>query len=277
MGIEYFISTDIGKEREKNEDSIAALVLNAEIDGKSRYIGFFAVSDGMGGHNAGEIASLTAIKEIVSYVNRNYYNKLFDRKFFKLPDRVYNYHFSKKPEKKMLTNPSNILERAIKRANERIIDLSRQNPAFFGMGATAICAIVEDNLVTVANVGDSRFYLINGDGIKLISIDHTIVNQMIKLGSITVDEAKNHPGKNFLYKSLGAEEFVSPDIFQLEVKKGDILLLCSDGLTNMVNENMISNIVRRSRSLRMAVKKLISEANKNGGKDNISVILVKII
>ncbi len=278
MKLEYFVSTDIGMERELNEDSIASFVFNMEIDGKKSQVGFFAVSDGMGGHNAGEIASLVAIRELVMYVNSNYYNKLFERKYFELPEKVYNYHFVKKKEKKILSTPEKVLKRAIKRANRKIIELSRQNPAFFGMGATLVSAIIENNSVTVANIGDSRFYLINkNDGIRLISVDHTVVNQMVKLGSLTEEEAKHHPGKNFLYKSLGIEEDVLPDIFKLNVKRGDFLLLCSDGLTNMVDEDRIFDIIVNAKTLRRCVRKLIKEANKNGGKDNISVILVKIL
>ncbi len=278
MRLKYFISSDIGIERELNEDSVAAYVFNVEMDGKVNHVGFFAVSDGMGGHNAGEIASLVAIREVVLYVGRNYFNKLFERKIFKLPERVYNYHFAKKSEKRFSSNPERILKRSIKKANNEIIELSRKNPAFFGMGATFVSAIVENGVATVANVGDSRFYLINKkEGINLISSDHTVVNQMIKMGNLTEEEAKNHPGKNFLYKSLGIEENVSPDIFKLEVKKGDFLLLCSDGLTNMVSEDNIFNIVVKAKTLQDGVNRLIREANKNGGKDNISVILVKIL
>jgi protein phosphatase len=274
--LSYAAQTHVGRERPHNEDGVAAYSFTTVTNSRPISCGLFAVSDGMGGHNAGEIASMTAIKSMVSAVNRDYFQKLIQSRFFRLPDHVYNYHFKKLKTPAPPPSPRRILPRAIQRANKDIIDLSRKNPAFFGMGATITAAIIVDRLLTVASVGDSRCYLIQEDRLEQITRDHTIVNQMLELGTISQDEAKYHPGRNFLYRSLGSDEVMELDVYEQELTLPAWVLLCSDGLNNMVTDDQILKAVWGSRSPERVATRLVRKANRAGGKDNISVVLVKV-
>jgi len=273
--ITFSARTDRGKERPSNEDGIVAWDFSSVTNSVPFYCGLFAISDGMGGHNAGEIASMTAIKSISATIFKEFLQKLIKIKYYKLPNSAFNYHFRKKKTQSP-PNADRILRKAIQKANSDIVDLSRKNPAFFGMGATITAAIIADGVLTVANVGDSRCYYIEKENIAQITNDHTIVNQMIALGRISKKEAMHHPGKNFLYKSLGADEEIEIDIFEKQVSPPAWIVLCSDGLSNMVTDNEILNTVLHTKTPHRATKKLIGLANKAGGTDNISAIVVKV-
>jgi len=271
----YATRTDVGKERRHNEDGVGAYTFTSVTNSQMISSGFFVVSDGMGGHNAGEIASMTAIRSLMSVINRDYFQKLFLSKHYQLPDHVYNYHFKKTKRRSLLPVPSHILPRAIQKANADIIELSRKNPAFFGMGATLTAAILVDSHLTIANVGDSRCYVMQKNKLELVTRDHTIVNQMLELGTITQEEAVCHPGRNFLYRSLGSDEVMELDVFEKELEPPAWVLLCSDGLSTMVSDEEIFELIRRSRNTDRVAERLIKAANRAGGRDNISVILVK--
>lgn len=274
--ITYSALTDVGRERSQNEDCLGAYHLIAANCANLAACGFFVVSDGMGGHNAGEIASMAAIRSVIGYVHRQFFQKMTRSVFYRFPDHVYNYHFRKTGSTVSPPAPSRVLVRAFQKANAEVIDLSRKNPAFFGMGATLTAALLVDRKMTVANLGDSRCYVYENEHLSQVTRDHTIVNQMVALGKITEAEAVHHPGKNFLYKSLGSDEVIELDIFEHELHPPAWVLLCSDGLSNMVSDTRILDVLRGSQNPSSAARKLIRLANRAGGKDNISVIVVRV-
>lgn len=274
--LKYAARTDVGRERTGNEDGILALSFASTTDSRSVSCGFFVVSDGMGGHNAGEIASMTAVKSVMNTINREFFQKLSDVDFFRLPSHVYNYHFRREVNIRRMPKAPTVLRRAVRRANGDIIDLSRKNPAFFGMGATITAAVITGRSLVVANVGDSRCYLAGKGSISQLTHDHTIVSQLLHLGKITAEEAEIHPAKNFLYKSLGSEERVEPDLVERELEAPSTVVLCSDGLSNMVSNEGILEAVQRNKDPHKAVDTLVRLANQAGGKDNISVIVVQV-
>lgn len=268
--------TDRGRERKLNEDCFSVFQFTASSHSRPVSGGVFTVSDGMGGHNAGEIASLVAIRQVSSFLNARYVQKLTDQSLFEFPDYVYNYHFRKKTTITRTPKEIPLLKRAFQMANAEIIELSRRNPAFYGMGATLTTAILLEDRLTVASIGDSRCYCVNGGRLQQITRDHTIVTQMVESGKISQAEALRHPGKNFLYKSLGSDDNIELDLFERRLKPPAWLLLCSDGLNNMVPDAEIENVLRRTHHPQLAARKLIQLANGAGGKDNISVIVVKL-
>ena len=275
--LSYSARSDVGRSRPHNEDGVAAYHFTSLTNSRHITFGVFAVSDGMGGHNAGEIASMTAIKSLMSSINRDYFQAMLAKNLYELPDHVFNYHFRKgRRRKETRLDPAQILKRAIQKANTDIIELSRKNPAFFGMGATLTAAILENRMLTLVSVGDSRCYLVQNNTLKQLTRDHTIVSQMLELGTITAEEAEHHPGKNFLYRSLGADEVMDIDLHQEELSPPSWLLICSDGLNNMVSDRAILELLSRSREPHAVTDKLIRLANRAGGKDNISAVLVKV-
>ena len=274
--LKFAALTDTGLERSGNEDSILTLNFASTTDSRNVSCALFAISDGMGGHNAGEIASMTAVKSIMRTISRGLFQKLSDTDFFTLPDHVYNYHFKKEPSRPRQPNATAVLKRAVRLANAEIIELSRKNPAFFGMGATLTAAVILGENLTIANIGDSRCYYIAEDTITLLTSDHTIVNQLVHLGKISPSEAEIHPAKNFLYKSLGSEEKVEADIFAHRLEGPCSVVLCSDGLSNMLTDDEIRRTVAKGKDPSRTVETLVNMANDAGGKDNISVIVVQI-
>lgn len=144
-----------------------------------------------------------------------------------------------------------------------------------GMGTTLVLATIEDNILTVANVGDSRLYVMSDDGIRQITRDHSLVEEMIRMGGIDRNSARNHPDKNIITRAIGASSNVNVDFFEVELKDGDVIFMCSDGLSNMIEDDDIYEITQNADDLEDAATKLVDTANENGGKDNISVVLVK--
>ncbi len=207
----------------------------------------FVVADGMGGHNAGDYASSHAVLTMVDEIRRD--------------EGI---------------NVIRVLRHAIETANTRIVEDARADESLYGMGTTLVAATVVGEFAYVANIGDSRLYLIN-DGIRQVTRDHSLVEEMIRLGEIRPEEARTHPDKNIITRAIGAEETVDIDFFEKELQRGDILLMCSDGLSNMVEDERIGELVRTSGGdLAQKGEALVREANQNGGKDNIAIILVEI-
>lgn len=274
--IAYASQTHVGRERSQNEDATVTLHFTGRANGYAVECGLFAVSDGMGGHNAGEIASMTALKGLVSHVNQDLFQKLVNQEFYNLPEEAYNYHFPRTRPPRKPPKVGEVMLRAARKANSEIIALARKNPAFFGMGATLTAAALVGRRLTVINVGDSRCYTYQEGRLCQLTRDHTIVGQMLELGKITAEEAQRHPGKNFLYRSLGADEDLEADILEVELASPCWVLLCSDGLSNMVPDSSLLTLIRGSRDPETAARKLIRMANLAGGKDNISVVLVKV-
>lgn len=238
--LKSYAVTDIGHRRQINQDFV---YLSETPVGNLPNI--FIVADGMGGHNAGEFASRYAVETIVEEVKAS-----FER------------------------NPTIILSKAINKANTYIRQKAGEDKALMGMGTTIVIATCIGKYLEVANVGDSRLYLIN-DRIEQVTIDHSLVEEMIQRGGIDRKSARNHPDKNIITRALGARNTIEADFFNLELEVGDIVLLCSDGLTNMVEDEEIRKILKSGGSLKERAEALVRMANDNGGKDNISVIIIE--
>ena len=234
--------TDVGLMRTINQDSI---FVSTQPIGKLPNL--FIVADGMGGHKAGDVASREAIERFVKYACTTH-----------------------------MSDPANILDAGIISVNKDIFDMANSNRDYSGMGTTFVAASLVENHVYIANVGDSRLYLIGRD-IRQITRDHSLVEDMVRMGVLEREEARTHYKKNVITKAIGVadDKTSTPDIFEIEVENGDKLLLCSDGLTNMVEDYDIKKIVKDNDSIEDAVRELIKQANENGGKDNISAILIE--
>lgn len=239
--IRAFGQTDVGLMRTINQDSI---FISTEPVGKLPNL--FIVADGMGGHKAGDVASKAAIEKFIKYAMTTH-----------------------------MSEPSNILDAGIISVNSDIYQMANSNKDYNGMGTTFVACTIKDGVAHIANVGDSRLYVINRS-IEQITKDHSLVEDMVRMGVLSPDDARNHYKKNVITKAIGVVDSsqANPDIFQVKLLKGDKLLLCSDGLTNMVEDDRMKAIIQENSSLELAVSKLIGEANENGGKDNISAVLV---
>ena len=237
-----FSITDTGRVRSSNQDSVFC-----EENAVGNFPNLFLVADGMGGHKAGDTASLMCIDEVVKQIRDT-----------------------------ELITPVGVIEQAVKAANEAIYKASNSRPELEGMGTTLVCATVMEGTAYVGNIGDSRMYLFRG-GLRQITVDHSLVEEMVQSGEIQKDEMRTHPNKNIITRALGTDVAVRPDCFEIEVQTGDVLLLCSDGLTNMLEDEEIANILNEHISdMKEAGELLVEQANKAGGKDNISVVLVRL-
>lgn len=237
-----FSVTDIGKKRKLNQDYVLA---SKEPVGNLPNL--FIVADGMGGHKAGDYASRCAVETIFSQCERSF-------------------------EK----NPVLILKKAIEAANENIYKKSGEDISYEGMGTTVVAASCMGKYLQIANVGDSRLYVI-GDEASQITRDHSLVEEMVRMGGLERSAARNHPDKNIITRAIGVNDTVEIDFFTVELKPGEKVLMCSDGLTNMLEDEEICQIVREPLNLETRAARLISAANDRGGKDNISVILIEQI
>jgi protein phosphatase len=234
-----FSKTDIGMVREVNQDYVYVSDLPV-----GKLPNLFIVADGMGGHKAGEFASRFTVEVVKD-------------------------ELAKSTEE----GPEAMIRQAITSANQRLLETAKQDSKLEGMGTTLVVATVIERTLYFANVGDSRLYLLNND-IKQVSKDHSLVQEMVRLGGIKQEDAKNHPDKNIITRAIGAKEQVEVDFYEYRLKKGDIVLMCTDGLSNMVEDTEILHIVKGSRDIVEAVEGLINKANGNGGKDNIGIVAV---
>lgn len=231
--------TDIGLTRKYNQDY--TLECDEPIGNLDN---LYVVCDGLGGHNAGEYASSTAAENFFDYVE-----------------------FSKS------RMPLSIFKEAVIKVNKLVYETG-QEPAYQGMASTLVGVTVVDNTAYVVNVGDSRAYIIGPDDITQITWDHSYVAELIREGQITKDEARFHKRNNVITRAIGAEMSVRPDFFQVEMEDDEILLICTDGLYNMVSDMTIKSVVTSRNSLRAKAHRLIDLANEAGGKDNIAVVLI---
>lgn len=238
--LKTFSITDIGKKRKLNQDYVYT---------SEKPIGnlpnLFIVADGMGGHNAGDYASKYTVETIVDEVRNSFE-----------------------------VNPEKIISRAIARANREIIKLASENEDLYGMGTTVVVATCMGKYLRVANVGDSRLYIV-GEQIRQVTTDHSLVEEMIRMGGIDREAARNHPDKNIITRAIGAADTVKADFFQETIKPGEMILMCSDGLTNMLEDEEIRMILQGQRDIVEKAEALVKAANLNGGKDNIAVILIE--
>ncbi|WP_343343523.1 Stp1/IreP family PP2C-type Ser/Thr phosphatase [Terrisporobacter petrolearius] len=246
----YNCDSHMGKVRKNNEDYCMGEILQTEDD----CIGVFALADGMGGHNKGEVASKIAVESIIDFLKENI-SQSGGIKMDYLDDIIkqgYNY------------------------ANKKIYTKALEDNSCKGMGTTLVVAVIYENDVIIANVGDSRGYLLKGDCFRKITKDHSVVEELVNAHLITEEEARFHPRRNQITRAMGAEEIIIVDIFREKVEKDDILLLATDGLTGCVEDESIKNIIKQDKDIKEICQDLINEANNNSGKDNISVILSKI-
>lgn len=250
MKVDIYGLTDVGKKREKNEDS---LLVNADL-------GLFMVADGMGGHLGGEYASRIAVKTVEEIVRQ----LLDDPDATISADIVFD-----------RSDPGEVLKYAIRIASQRIFDEAARNPNLRGMGTTTVALLLRDGKGFIAHVGDSRAYLVKGGEIKQLTADHSLVAEQLRAGFITPEELKNHKFKNIITRSVGFQNDVEIDLLIRDLDTDDQFLLCSDGLTNLVEDADIGKIVSKN-GPKEACRKLIELANKRGGDDNVTVILARI-
>lgn len=230
----YAVASDTGRRRRRNEDNyVVAPPL-------------FAVADGMGGAQAGEVASKLATAALES----------------------------------VTTEELSGLERVdalIQEANRRIYDRASTDPTASGMGTTMTVALVEGMTVVIGHVGDSRAYLVRGDSMEQLTEDHSLVNELLKSGKLSEEEAHVHPQRSVITRAVGTDPDVDVDAFAIEAEDGDVFLICSDGLTDMVDDVDILELIDRSRDdLEKAVRSLVQFANKEGGEDNITAVAFRI-
>jgi len=252
MKIISFGATDVGRRRAHNEDSLSI----------SDDLRLYLVADGMGGHNAGEVASSTAVDTITKFVRR-----CLDDKEFTWPFGV-NSHLSEE---------ANILLTSVRIANRNVCLRSGERYEYSGMGTTIVGVYMEqDDIAHIAHVGDSRAYLIRGGGIRQLTTDHSWVNEQIQKNILTHKDARNHRWKNVITRALGNKLNVEIDYNEMKMQSGDYLLLCTDGLSGMLEDEEILRVTNQaSGDLQKACKDLIQGANEKGGLDNITVILLK--
>lgn len=238
--LKAFAITDIGKRRKLNQD----FVYTSE-QPVGNLPNLFIVADGMGGHNAGDFASKYTVETMVEEISCS-------------GDML----------------PAQILRAAIETANDRLRQKASEDISLMGMGTTVVAATCMGNVLEIANVGDSRLYVV-GRQIRQITRDHSLVEEMVRLGGIDREAARNHPEKNIITRAIGASRTVDADLFTVELTRGDIILMCSDGLTNMLEDEEILSIMQKEKDLESRALALVKAANDNGGKDNIAVILIE--
>ena len=236
-----FSLTDIGEKRQINQDYVFC---SETAIGKLPNL--FVVADGMGGHNAGDYASRFCVE------------------FFK-----------QQIEESNLELPVSSIEAALQETNASLKSIADEQAELEGMGTTFVVATILDKEMYVANIGDSRLYVISQE-MKQITEDHSLVEAMVKTGELDREQARVHPSKNVITRALGTNEYLEPDFFEVSLEVGDVVLMCSDGLTNMLEDEAIERIIKENDNLESAAQTLVDCANKNGGKDNIAVIIIKV-
>lgn len=244
--------TDVGRKREANEDCFAVVPEDH----------LFVVADGMGGHAAGEVASRLAVSAIADFIASTRRDAEITLPF--------EYDITMSME-------GNRLKSAIRLANQRILDTIAHKKDLEGMGTTLVSAILSNSRLCVAHVGDSRAYLIRDGGITQITSDHSWVNEQVKLGFLTRHDASRHPFRNVVTRALGSKDDVVVDVVEQEVLRGDYVVLCSDGLNTMVDdETIVRTVLENGEDVEQAAKALVARANESGGEDNVTVIVVKV-
>ncbi len=234
--------SDIGKVRDINEDNYCIYEKDYKL---------FIVADGMGGHNAGEVASFLVVNSI--------------------KDHITNYVSADMEEQAV----KGIIFEAFNRANEKVYLYAQENSSCDGMGTTATLALKMDSTLYIGHVGDSRAYIIRDSVIEQITQDHSLVAELVRSGSITEIEANKHPQKNIITRALGTNKNIKVDIFNMDFSYGDILILCTDGLSNFVDKYEIEKTALEFKDSNDACERLVSMANKRGGYDNITVLVAK--
>ena len=237
-----FAKSDIGKARDMNQDSYY-------VSQPSETVGLYIVADGMGGYNGGEIASKLAIISAKNYIENNF---------------VKTEHSKEELQ--------NLVKNAIEYANMVVYEKSKEDKSLEGMGTTIEVVLACENRIYIGHIGDSRVYRIRKNIIRKLTVDDSYVQKLVKDGTITKEEARSHPKKNMLTKALGCTSFVEPIVTVKGFLKDDIIVITSDGLTNMINDEEILKIINED--IEKASEKLVEKANEAGGLDNITVVIV---
>lgn len=244
--------TDLGCVRTNNEDNL----------GYDTRFGIFVVCDGMGGQAAGEVASKMGVDTILEYFRKA---------------GVDGKYPVEGPEMEGVSERANALASSIRRANKSIFDAASKNAGHAGMGSTVVAAMVKGNFLSIAHVGDSRIYLIRKDSIQQLTNDHSLVMEQVRRGLITKEEAEKSNMQNIIIRALGSEDTVEADVDDMVAQSGDILLLATDGLTKHVKDNALLKLVKSAPTLSQACDALIQAARDDGGDDNITCILVRVV
>lgn len=246
-------ATDVGEERRNNEDAAVIITAAQEGDNVLSTFGLLILADGMGGHQAGEVASSLAAQAVAHHIMHQFY----------LPSLISQEHDTDQPAL------NELLVDAVQAANTTVAD---RVP---GGGTTLTCALMFGPRVYIAHVGDSRAYIVTEQGMSKITHDHSLVDRLVESGQLTRDEAATHPQKNVLYRAVGQGDGLEVDIYARTIPHGGRLMLCSDGLWSIVSDAEMTDIAMNSSCLQLACEHLIDAANRVGGCDNITVILVE--
>lgn len=232
--------TDVGVTRSVNQDFVFC-----STDPVGNLPNLFILADGMGGHKAGDMASRYTVEALVDFVI--------------------------KAEAK---DPISIIDNGIQQVNQDIIKKAGESEDYNGMGTTLVVSCIKDSILHIANVGDSRLYILDGT-LKQVTRDHSYVEEMVTRGALDRKSARNHKEKNVITRAIGGEDTVLPDFFPIDIRPGNRVLMCSDGLTNMVEDAVIEKVLKNTDDIKEAAGILIDIANDNGGRDNISVIIIE--
>lgn len=250
MKIAYQALTDVGRKRKGNEDSV---FVNPEQN-------LFVVADGMGGHAAGEVASRVAVEAINEFV------------CLTSGDEDITWPFGLDEN---VSFDGNRLKSAIQYANRKVLEATRERKEYLGMATTVVAVLVDGRSANLAHVGDSRVYLVRGGALTQLTSDHSWVNEQLESGVISADQARSHPLRNVVTRALGGKPELVVDLQEHKAEAGDVLLLCSDGLTSMVPDDEIVRLVGEDGDIERAARSLVDEANGRGGEDNITVLLIR--
>lgn len=240
--IEFSAITDKGIVRKTNQDYCVAA---------DKPVPFFILCDGMGGHSSGDIASKSAAESIKKYISMHY-----------------SFDTDENVAKKLLCG-------AIEYANKIVYTRACKIPEFLGMGTTCDICFVDFDVLYVSHVGDSRVYLYRDNNLIQLTRDHTLIEELLKNGSITEDEVENHPGRHMITRAVGTEADIKTDFSKLELQDGDMILMCSDGLYNMLPDNETKKVLFTDGAVKDMTKRLLEKAKENGGEDNITVIILR--
>lgn len=232
--------TDIGLKRQLNQDYVFTADLPV-----GKLPNLYLVADGMGGHRAGGFASKYAVETIVEEISGN-----------RKEEEVFS-----------------ILNQAIMEANYKVRKKASEDESMAGMGTTLVAATIQGEILKVANVGDSRLYLVN-EGIRQITIDHSLVEEMIRMGGLDREQARNHENKNIITRAIGAQKEINPDFFEVKLQKGDKIFMCTDGVSNMLTDEEIFTILNQEGSDEERIDTIVAMANAHGGRDNMGIIFI---
>ncbi len=248
--IQFYGITDIGRVRKQNEDAISF----------DNNIALAVLADGMGGHRGGEIASAITVSTVLNVIT----------------DKIKNTNNTDAVDNGIYSTESQLILEALKLANKNVYDSSQANEQYRGMGTTVVVVLFYDNRFTVAHVGDSRLYRLRNGKLEQLTRDHSYVQEQIDQGIVTPEQARNSKNKNRITRAIGIDSTVKIDIQEDVAVLNDIYLLCSDGVTDMIEDHLIrSALIENSQNLEQAAEEIIRLSNKHGGKDNISALLVK--